>query len=357
MCKHVMTDYRDTFKQLFETTYVSARGRKIDIYNKMTSFLNEVLPNIPEKLYRYRRIDDAGYTINAFKNGTISVCKPKCFSDKYDSLVFVDSEKVVEEMKQGTRNALMDVVRSIRNKDPNVRAEKASRLCYCLEQGMTEDEAIEKILEELYSDFFNTVNHDLKQREFRFRDSEKTARIACFTESVQSKFMWDTYAGGYRGFALEYNLREYLIRCFNKDIPVYVFPVIYTDERPDLTTDESNFYTFSKMQEKGWLHKLDAFRPLMDYNMLSVHKPFLYKDKEEYGHEREWRIMYYDKDSRDDYMEIPDEECLNAIYYGPDIKQEDYDRFHQIATAKGIREYKVSIDDNSRKYNLSVKPL
>ena len=92
-------------------------------------------------------------------------------------------------------------------------------------------------------------------------------------------------------------------------------------------------------------------------NLLSAHKPFLYKDKEEYGHEREWRLLYYDKASTADFMELPDQGCLKAIYYGPDIKQEDYEKLHSIASRKRINEYRVSIDDNSRKYSLKVSPL
>ena len=99
---------------------------------------------------------------------------------------------------------------------------------------------------------------------------------------------------------------------------------------------------------------LEPLRPLLDLNLLSPHKPYLYKDKEEYGHEREWRLLHYEKVNTDDYMEISDFGCLKAIYYGPDIKEDDYEKLHQIASRKGIAEYKVSIDENSRKYSLKI---
>ena len=352
-----MAGFRDEFKELLENTYISAKGSEAAINTAMSSFLNKILPNIPDKLFRYRKIDEGGHILDSFKQGTISVCKAKCFSDKYDSMMYVDVNKELDKMRDSSKLALQRVINDIKNQNPQIQADKASRVCYYLEQGMSEQQIIEILLDEIISKSLNGFIQGLKQREARFRDSERTARIGWFTESVQSKFMWDTYAGGYRGFALEYNLREFFIRCLENYIPAYVFPVIYTNERPDLTLDESNSYVYSKLKDEGKVYLLEPLRPFLDMNLLSAHKPFLYKDKEEYGHEREWRLLYYDKASTADFMELPDQGCLKAIYYGPDIKQEDYEKLHSIASRKRINEYRVSIDDNSRKYSLKVSPL
>ncbi len=350
-----MTNFRDEFKQLLENTFISAKGSKEAIYQSMVAFMNKVIPNIPMHLYRYRKLSE--HTLDSFEKGTISVCKAKCFSDKYDSLIFVDTEKIMFKERTGITMALRDVIRDIKKQNPKIRAEKAALICYYMEQGLTDDETIEIILKEKYENDIVKRSNELKQRELRFRNSEKTARIGCFTESVESKFMWDTYADGYQGFALDYDLRSYIIACMAKGIPAYIFPVIYSDERPDLSIDESNYYLFEKLQEKGMLNMLEPFKPFLDSNMLSPHKPFLYKDKEEYGHEREWRLLHYDEKCTNDYMEIPDMGCLKAIYYGPDIKEDDYEKLHQIAFQKGIAEYKVKIDENSRKYSLKVAQL
>ena len=350
-----MIDFRQEFQQLLEKTFISANSDKERIVFEMISFLNKIIPNIPDHLFRYRRLDAEKHMIESFEKGTITLCKAKCFSDKYDSMTFVDAEKVVKGMENDFKDAILHVINSIKEKDPNVYPDKAARLCYYLEQGMTDKEVAERVVKEDYSNLLMEVRMDLKQKESRFRDSEKTARIACFTESVQSKFMWDTYADGYSGFALEYNLKEFAINCFNNCKPAYVFPVIYTNERPDLTIDEANYYVFEEFQKRGWLHKLEPYRLFLDLNILSPHKPFLYKDKEEYTHEREWRILYYDEKAGEDYLELPDQGCLKAVYYGPDIKKEDYESLHEIALKKGIKEYRVSIDNNSRKYSLMIE--
>lgn len=352
-----MEDFRDEFKKMLETTFVSAKGSNIDINKGMLAFLNKVYSNIPDKLFRYRKLGKEKYALSAFKKGTISLCKAKCFSDKYDSLIFVDAEKSMRNMQESSMLALRQVLQDIKNHDPRIKAEKAALVHHYIEQGMSDDEIIQKMFDETAKNDIAEWGKGFKQREWRFRDSEITARIGCFTESVQSKFMWDTYADGYRGFALEYDLKEFVIKCFQKNIAAYVFPVIYTDERPDLTLDESNYFIFSLLEKKGLLRLLEPFKAFMDLNLLSPHKPYLYKDKEEYGHEREWRILYYDETSIDDYMEIPDQGCLKAIYYGPDITKEDYKELHAIALRKGIKEYGVLMDKNSRKYSLNVVPL
>ena len=327
------------------------------MFQKMMYFLNRVAAYMPERLYRYRKLDNEGHSIQSFENGTIALCKAKCFSDKYDSLVYVNVDQQVALAEESTRKALYGLIRDIKTKNPSLCADKVAKICLLLEQGMPDDKVVNKLIKEDYSIFLNELRHDLRLRESRFRESSQTARIACFTESVQSKFMWDTYAGGYQGFALEYNLKEYLTNCLNKGRAAYTFPVIYTGERPDLTVIEANDYVITKAKEEGHIKNLDIIRPFLHLNLLSPYKPYLYKDKQEYGHEKEWRMLYFEEENCEDYIEIPDDGCLKAIYYGMDIKPEDQEKLHQIALKKGLKEYKVSIDEDSPKYSLKINAL
>lgn len=349
-----MSDFREDFKQLLENTFVSGKGSENYIHKNMTEFLGKVIDNVPEKLYRFRRIDESGNAFNSFENGTISCCRPSCFSDKYDSMVFVDVDKEVEVIEGNLKRAMQHVLANIKARNPRIRAEKAARVCYMLEQGKGEKEIIDEIMREDYAGFLEEARRELTLRQSRVRDSVVTARIACFTEDVQSKYMWDRYADGYKGFALEYNLKEFFLKSYLKSISAYVFPVIYSDERPDLTREEVNEFCLSMMKEKGWAKDMKWLIPFLDSNLLSPEKYFLYKDKEAYGHEKEWRILYYDLENRGDYIQLPDDGCLKAIYYGMEIKKDDYDRLHQIALNKGIKEYRVAIDNNSRKYSLKI---
>lgn len=353
-----MADFRDEFQKLLESTYIPSVGDRDKIGKEFDKFLNTAFQNIPERLFRYRQCDEKGYTLASFKNGTIPVCIANMFSDKYDSRVYIDGEKVVSEQIAGFKNAISDLLKEIRQKNPMLRAERVSKLCYYIECGLSDQEIIDRIIEEQYSGFIQRIGKDMKNREYRFRGKGKTAKIGCFTENVQSKFMWDHYAGGYTGFALEYNLKElvYKYQC-NPDISPAVFPVIYSEMMPDVTVDESNAYMREKCLKEKWMSSWAPLYYSVPLNALHMYIPYLYKDRAEYAHEREWRMICYDMENNDEFSLIPDLNCLKAIYYGPDISSDNRNKLHNIAQKKGIEEYDVVFDLESRKYDLKVSPI
>ncbi len=346
-----MADYREEFQKLLESTYIPLDGDKDKIGTAINDFLNEIFPHIPDKLYRYRNCE--GYNIDSFRDRTIYLCNASHFSDKYDSRVFVDRERINREMKEYMKAALTGVIKEIKNKNPNLISEKASKVCYWIECGFSDDEILDKIIAEDYSDYIKKTEDEMKARETRFRSHKVAAKIGCFTESVQSKFMWDHYAGGYSGFALEYNMKELLYKYSSRS-SIFVFPVIYSDKMPDVTNDEANVYYGEKYQKEGWMKAWAPLHHLFITNMIHSFTPYLYKDKEEYSHEREWRMIYYDKEKNEDYALIPDLDCLKAIYYGPDITPENKSILHEIAEKRGIAEYDVAFDLESRNYKLKI---
>ena len=237
---------------------------------------------------------------------------------------------------------------------PDIRAEKATKICYYRECGYDDEQIIDKIIEEEYPAFIAQIETAVKQRESRFRSPQNSAKIGCFTESVQSKYMWDRYGGGYKGFALEYDLRDCIFRYNNLSLNINLFPIIYTDQRPDVTLDEGNIHTyefFKQAEDKRWFEHLCAH---IYINQVYWYRAYLYKDRREYEHEHEWRMLYYNLDNEDNYEFIPDVGCLKAIYYGPDIEDEDKNKLHEIAISRGIKEYAVSIDYDSPKYDLKI---
>ena len=68
-------------------------------------------------------------------------------------------------------------------------------------------------------------------------------------------------------------------------------------------------------------------------------------------------MICYDFENQDDFSLIPDLNCLKAIYYGPDISADNKEKLHEIAMNKGIAEYDVSLDIDSRSYDLKVSEL
>ena len=320
----------------------------------MTAFFNAVIPFIPEKLYRFRKLDNNGYSVKSFLDGSITLCKASLFPDKYDSLVFVDNKRIRDELVKYLKEALSFVLKDIEHNNPLVKAEKASRVLYYRECGLSDQQIVAKIIAEEYADYVADIERSLKKREMRFRDSDKTARIACFTENIRSKFMWDTYAGGYTGFALEYNLRAFFVKCLHEMRQVYVFPVIYTDTRPDLTDLEFKHFIIEQSLVREEMKVLGPYLRNLPFNLVSPFRPYLYKDRTEYAHEREWRMLYYDVELTSNYISIPDADCLTGIYYGPDIKKKDESILQSVANDKGIQEHRVQLDTENRRFDLSI---
>lgn len=116
---------------------------------------------------------------------------------------------------------------------------------------------IDKIFEDEYFDFCNNLESTIKRQESRFRNPRNSAKIACFTEGVQSKYMWDRYADGYKGFALEYDFRNCIFRYGALGMNVNLFPVIYTDVKPDVILDEGNIHTYEYFKQIGGKKGLD----------------------------------------------------------------------------------------------------
>ena len=346
-----MMDFRKKFQDILESSYITCQVNETSAWHDIYKLL---LPNIPEKLFRYRRMDKSGYSIKSFREGTISLCHAGMFPDKYDSYLYINQDKIREDLKRALKDALRICLFHITHKSPNIRTEKATQICYYRECGYTDEQIIDKILEEEYVGFVDNIESAIKSREARFRNPQNSAKIACFTENVQSKYMWDRYADGYKGFALEYDLRNCVFKYNKLEMNVNLFPVIYTDLRPGVTLDEGNIHTyeyFKQIGDKNWLNYLNS---IISVNQLYWYKAYLYKDQKEYEHEHEWRMLYYNLENEEDYASIPDTGCLKAIYYGPDIAKEDKEKLHRIAVKKGLKEYDVNLDAESRKYDLKV---
>ena len=313
--------------------------------------------NKGDMLEEYDDLRDKGYTVESFKSGTISLCHAGMFPDKYDSYLYIDQDKIREDLKKALKDALRITLSHITQKSPDIRTEKATQICYYRECGYTDEQIIDKILTGEYIDFCNNIGSAIKKQESRFRNPRNSAKIACFTESVQSKYMWDRYADGYKGFALEYDLRKCIFKYNSLEMNVNLFPVIYTELRPDVTLDEGNIHTyeyFKQVGDKNWLNFLSS---MISVNQLYWYRSYLYKDRKEYEHEHEWRMLYYNLEDENNYASIPDVGCLNAIYYGPDIIPKDKDELHLIAVEKGLKEYDVALDAGSRRYDLRITAI
>lgn len=350
-----MGDFRERFRAFIEKVYIPSNADKSTVSGKWDEIYRALLPNIPEKLFRYRCVTE--YSINDFQNGTISLCHARVFPDKYDSYVYIDQDVIQRGLLGSLKEAYQFYLLNVINGSPLVQNKrKADEVREYLKNGYNFDQITEIVINRDYPDYINNVKSYMKKQEARFRSPRNSAKIACFTESVQSKFMWDAYADGYKGFALEYDFRS--LKNGRKDIhDLELFPMIYADERPDATNDETFVYMHEyvkNMAPSPFKMSIEEFEKRFSMNQLYWFTSYLYKDKKEYQHEHEWRLLYYNFDNEEDYYSIPDNNSLKAIYYGPDITDDNREKLHKIAQEKGIAEYNVSLDVDSRKYDLKI---
>lgn len=357
--------FKEQFAKVLSETYISSKLSQEEEFKEWDKIYKLLIPNIPQKLYRFRTcsVDN----LISFQKNTILTCTPSAFKDKYDSLVYVNPDLMNEIKKQCTSEALFDV------------------LVEGIEQG-TLDEFFRRYIDKDKIDGFVTefLKLSKEKRKARFQDNgyeilkklsddlynlvalirnDNLTKIACFSENIQSLNMWDLYADGYKGYALEYDFSDVAYRnCFvckgaiqcNKKELNYteLFPIIYTDEKFDSTRDAINIVALNVFKDRGF--KID----FLEYDKLFWWKSYLYKNKEEYGHEKEWRVITRcPNDIESQYGSISDCNSLKAIYYGPDMEKRYKDFMHEVARQKGIREYDVSIDKNSRKYELKIEEV
>lgn len=352
-----MADFRKQFQELIEKSYIPTNADKIVMSNVWNNIHKLIIPNIPEKLFRYRKIDK--YSLEELREGKMWLCHAGMFPDKYDSYLYINHHKVRKDLKDAIRNALRVCLMYISPSISNMNSEKVAQVCSYRERGFTDEQIIDIMLheEEDICEIVNQIDDTIKGQESRFRRPRNTAKIGCFTECVQSKYMWDRYGGGYKGFALEYDLRNSTFEYSKRSLNVNLFPIIYSDFRLDVTSEESNIYAYEYMKRFGDKNWLPFANSILSVNQLYWYKAYLYKDRKEYEHEHEWRILYYNLDNEDDYESIPDAGCLKAIYYGPDIKDSDKEELHKIAMQRGLKEYNISLDSESPKYDLKISSL
>ena len=340
-----------------ERTSIPSNLSQEEGVNVLKELHDFVQPYIPSKLFRFRKcgIDE----VISLEQGTIPMCIADKFPDKYDSTVFYDYKTLSDRFSNAFSLTMFNIVQIVRSNpfafpDSPIK----SKLLKLIDSNITDSEIV-KTMRIDYNGFMEQMKSEIQKQEIWPRNSRYT-KIGCFTEKIDSKFMWDCYADGYKGFALEYDFRKWYA------LNVNLYPVIYSPQMLDATEMIDRIcitdYVDSIRPEEAYKDVFELFKTqlhqLCPIDSMYFIKMYLYKDKAEYLHEREWRMLKIDNDSlSQDFISIPEMGSLNAIYYGPHMEPRYKVHLRTIARAKGIDEYDVILDWNSRKYKLKVVPL
>lgn len=354
---YTKTQFKKEFARLMEKTTIPntfSQEESIKVLRELHDF---VQPHIPAKLFRFRKcgIDE----LISYEQGNIPMCVADKFSDKYDSNVFYDHKTLLDRFSVAFSMTMSNIVQIARSNPATFPDSPIkSKLLELINSNTTDSEIVNSLRTD-YNGLIEQMKSEIQKQEIWPRNNKYT-KIGCFTEKIDSKFMWDHYADGYKGFALEYDFRKWYA------LNVNLYPVIYSSQMLDATEMIDRIcitdYVDSIQPEEAYKEVFELFKTQLHQqcpiDSMYFIKMYLYKDKVDYSHEIEWRMLNIDKDSlNQDFISIPDMGYLKAIYYGPNMEPRYKIHLRSIAKAKGIREYDVVLDRNSRKYRLNVVPL
>lgn len=355
---YTRAQFKKEFAKLMESASIPSNLSNEEIIKYYSNLFEFVEPFIPQKLFRFRKCNLD--SIVSFEQNSIPVCAACKFPDKYDSTVYYDHKTVLQRARKAYDQLMPNMLLLLK---ANPSALPINPMTSKLLELINSPKSDEEILE-LYWHEFEPLLSEWKNQitmQEQWPRANKATKIACFTETVKSKFMWDNYADGYTGFALEYDFRGWRSLSVNNHA-VMIFPVIYSSQKMDATEmidklGVQNYMIYNNMPEEVKKQYITT----VPIDRLYFQKVYLYKDKAEYSHEKEWRLLdmedYNSPEANKDFFAINDANNLKAIYYGPEIESRYRTHLRSISKQKGIREYDVILDKNSRRYSLKVVPL
>lgn len=355
---YTLKRFKAAFAKMMETTSIPTNMSSVDSINLYSNIFSFVEPNIPSRLFRFRKCSLESFI--SFEQNTVSVCAANSFPDRYDSVVYYDHKSLFARAKNSIMPNMPVILQAYRNYPALFPVNPfTTYISELVKTNKTDNEIIEVLWKEFEKLLAKWDENAVKQEQWA--RSNKATKLACFTENIKSKFMWDTYADGYSGFALEYDFRDWRLFTTNIGRPICLFPIIYSTKKIDATDiiDRliSQSFMLNSSSDEAIINKYNASFPVDRLYWLKV---YLYKDKYEYAHEKEWRLIDIDESSTQeanmDYSSIPDLGCMKAIYYGPCMEQRYKEHLSYLAQQKRIKEYDIVLNTNSRKYGLKVMP-
>lgn len=358
-------DFKARFAELLYNTYISSDAPSEEVCEKWTAINDLLFKNIPQKLFRFRTCTTD--SIISLQSGTIALCTAHSFKDKYDSLIYVNKGEIIDGITKFINSNMMDeMYKSIEDGsaipifETLFGKEKVDQI---LEENLklSSDERKQKFYENANQMLSHIIGNIDSQIDYIRKD--RLTKIACFTEDIQSLYMWDSYGDGYKGFALEYGFREFHLKTCqscpkqatcNELYKNYtnLFPILYSDKRYDATLNVLNLICRNVLNSWG------INNPLPPIGQLYWYKSYLYKNAVDYGHEKEWRmITRCPNQQNSDFAIIPDYQTLKAIYYGPNMERRYKNFLRIIAKQMNLLEYEVAIDSTSPQYDLKITQL
>lgn len=337
-------DFREKFNKLLLETVIPEKlgiNQKIELIKPLNEYVRK---NIPKTLFRYRSFDSEGYNLNALRNNKMYFNTPNNFNDPHDCLVYIDYEKVKQEIKKIN---LIEINKFI---DDNENTEMYKSL-------LTRERR--RKLRKIKLDDLQKIKDKLcleieGEMKFLLNYYKSKPKIACLTEEKDNSPMWAHYADSHKGFVIEYEIEELSLDMNIEGENVYLnyYPIIYSDSRFDAT--ESAVAFAKKMVFQNFVGSLKCpNNPVELKDEFLFIKANIFKHKD-WHNEKEWRIWLNSKKMDINFINIKPK----AIYLGCKISKDNRAEIIKIAKFLECKEiYQMLEDDSSPTYKLKHKKI
>lgn len=292
--------------------------------------------HLPKKIYKFRVVNE--YALSNLEGDTVWLCSAEKYNDPYECATTwsteellrqagrVNLKKIIERtgLDGHLSTAELDLVRA--TADP---IKEVARLLLGRQQG-----GAEKQQEELIEALSDVSNKIARQHIPRFNQfAQRGMKICSFSSRIDSVVMWGHYAQSHTGFAIEYDVEKWPHGDIQRRI---LHPVIYREELFDSTK-----YHMEALSSGQFNNLFGA--------IAAIHK------SPDWSYENEWRFVIPMGESFLD-QNYPIHKP-SAVYIGSRITPENKTRISEIAAAKGIPIYQMSLSTSEFKLLPEEIPL
>lgn len=224
-------------------------------------------------IYRYRSFNS--YSIDALKNDRLYFSTPSYFNDPFDSVIYIDEERLLHSILRDMDNGMASYLDSIADTDGTLVTSDNKNQVLTL----TQNTDFRLLQLKRVSKIINDTQEKLLSN----------SKAICFSEDPLSMLMWSHYADYHKGFVLAYRKSElphakcYDVNGIEHSTILKLGKIRYRDQMPDFG---EFFYDYLPKKVKGFPPSLyTRFLLQMIFNKTIV-----------WNYEKEWRLCSIPED-------------------------------------------------------------
>ncbi len=342
------------FEELLRSVLISDDNTDEQNLMSIDAITDCVLETIPANMYRFRSCNK--YSLQSLKDDTIWGTLANSFNDAMECVPAYDLDLVNEQLSKylSMENAQKQLDCLKNGSIPDVISKSFGGEFLQQISNLVGDEASMRLFQQQYPAFksmlFGTLQEDLDvnldeffSQVFEFRER---LHIACFSENLESPLMWGHYADSYKGFVLEYDMRENIAKCtesckaaekcMNFHLNHFFAPVMYSQKRYDASP-----FLMSLLEERIAKRFQIPIATIYERDKFRIPKIILTKSND-WEYEREWRMFKTsDGGSQPTYKCIAEHIPPKAVYIGHRMSPWYQRRIINLCKGKGIPCYRM----------------